>query len=183
MKELWLPVVGYEGLYEVSNQGNIRSVARRIPHSKKGYTRVFYGSVLTPITNKSRNNYCYISLKKDGKKKNLLLHRLIAQAFIPNPENKNQINHKDYNPCNNAVNNLEWCDSKYNLNYSLCNRKDQKGKHGRKVTAYDMSGNLIGSYNTVREAARQLNVYGQNICSILSGKNKWIKGYTFKDAA
>lgn len=183
-KELWLPIVGYEGLYEVSNLGNTRALSKFINHSKYGYKRRVYGKILTPRVNLKRNGYLELSITDaNGVKKNCKVHRLVAEAFIPNFNKHPQVNHKDFNPANNKVENLEWCDPNYNVNYSKHRRKNMKGLHGRKIEAYDMNGNLVGTYGTVREAARQLNCFGQNICSILRGKGKWVKGYTFKDAA
>ena len=99
--EEWKNVIGYEGLYEVSNKGNVRNVRRNT------------------LLKLSKTNYGYIQvyLYKNGIRTGLKVHRLVAQAFIPNPDNLPEVNHKDENPINNSVNNLEWCDHKYNVNY------------------------------------------------------------------
>ena len=100
----WRIIDGYEGVYEVSNTGLIRNAKGEIKKSqtKKG----------------SHTNYKEISLWKDGKNKRFLVHRLVASAFLPNPNNYPIINHKDENGTNNCVENLEWCDHKYNAKYN-----------------------------------------------------------------
>ena len=102
--EEWRPVVGYEGLYEVSNTGFVRRVSDLM---------VFKLSDL--------KGYCIVRLRKDGKGKSYLVHRLVAQAFIPNPLNLPQVNHIDENKKNNNIDNLEWCTAKYNANYGTRN--------------------------------------------------------------
>ena len=101
MMEEWKEIPGYEGLYEVSNMGNVRNVRRntllRLSKDCYGYTQV--------------------SLYKNSIRTGLRVHRLVAQAFLSNPDNLPQVNHKDEDKSNNRVDNLEWCDSKYNLNY------------------------------------------------------------------
>ena len=98
--EIWRPVIGYEGLYEVSSYGRVRSL-------KKNKVIKFF----------LKGGYPYCGLFSDGKQKNHQIHRLVAQAFIPNPDNLPQVNHKDEDKTNNIVDNLEWCDRKYNMNY------------------------------------------------------------------
>ena len=99
--EEWKNIIGYEGLYEVSNMGNVRNVRRNT------------------LLRFSKNNYGYIQvyLYKNGIRNGFKVHRLVAQAFIPNPDNLPQVNHKDEDKTNNSVENLEWCDHKYNVNY------------------------------------------------------------------
>lgn len=99
--EEWKEVPGYEGLYEVSNTGNVRSLIKN---------KIIKGFI-------NRCGYRLVGLTKNGIFKRFQVHRLVAQAFIPNPDNLPQINHKDENPSNNMVDNLEWCDATYNINY------------------------------------------------------------------
>lgn len=107
--EIWKPVEGFEGLYEVSNLGRVKSL--------------WFGKekILKPAKNGS--DYLLVDLYKNGKGKNFLVHRLVATAFIPNPEGFKQINHRDEVKTNNCVENIEWCDAKYNNNYGTRNER------------------------------------------------------------
>lgn len=106
MIENWKDVVGYEGLYQVSDRGNVLSL---------NYRNNGYAKRLTPKRNSKGR--LWVLLYRDGEKKPFLIHRLVAAAFIPNPEQFPEINHKDENPLNNSVENLEWCTRKYNVRY------------------------------------------------------------------
>jgi hypothetical protein len=176
-KELWLPVLGWEGIYEVSNIGNVRTVARYVGNFP------IYGRILSKRSNDKRSGYEEIMLRFAGRKRmNKKVHRLVAEAFLLNPNNLPQVNHIDFNVKNNSVSNLEWCTAKENTNHSRHRRPNMRGKYGRKIYAYDKFGDFVGEYGSVRDAGRSLGCHGQNICSILSGKAKFIKGYTFSDA-
>lgn len=107
MIENWKPVPGYEGLYEVSDKGNVRSLNYR----GNGETKL-----LSPALNKK--GYKHVGLHKDKKTTTFQVHRLVALAFIPNPDNLPQVNHKDKNTGNNCVENLEWCDGIYNIRHA-----------------------------------------------------------------
>lgn len=113
MKEFWKAITGFEGQYEVSTKGRVRSLYRLVK-GKCGTTHYRKGQILTPQTGSS---YAQVYLRVGDKQKWFYVHRLVAEAFIPNVENKPMINHKDENKLNNAVENLEWCDARYNLTY------------------------------------------------------------------
>lgn len=117
--EIWKDIEGYEGLYQVSNKGRVKSF-----HSGEG-------KIMKPGTHPL--GYKSVTLFKDKKGKVAKVHRLVAQAFIPNPENLPVINHKDENPSNNNVENLEWCTQKYNLNYGTCQERKEKTRAENKV--------------------------------------------------
>lgn len=114
MMEEWRPVVGYEGLYEVSNTGRVRSFDRYVKYSN-GQIHLHKGKVLSP--GKNTKGYLSVVLNCSGKRKTITVHRLVTEAFIPNPDNLPEVNHKDEDKTNNRVENLEWCDRNYNLNY------------------------------------------------------------------
>jgi hypothetical protein len=115
MAEIWKAVTGYEGLYEVSSLGNVRSLDRVI-RSKHNGTTLRKGRILTPFY-EEKKGYYQVALSKDGKEKKQRIHRLVATAFLDNPFNYTDINHKDEIKTNNKVDNLEWCTRKYNNNY------------------------------------------------------------------
>lgn len=170
MKEEWRAVPGYEGLYELSNMGRVRSLDRIVRASGVSKRRAF-GRVLNPYTNKLR--YQYVALSKDGKSKTLSIHRLVANVFVPNPNNYSIINHKDENPSNNRADNLEWCTQMYNVHYGTgMERGDAKSNHGRMaVDKLDLNGNYICSYRSISEAAEAVGVRKQSICACLKGKH------------
>ena len=99
-KEIWRPIKGYEGWYEVSSYGRVRSLDRVIIHSD-GRKRLFKGRILKP--KKYQNGYLFCDLCKNGQMKNVIIHRLVAQAFLPNPDNLPEVNHKDENKTNNFI--------------------------------------------------------------------------------
>ena len=120
-EEIWRPIEGYEGLYEVSSYGRVRSLDRYDKYSD-GRIYLHKGKVLSPA--KDKNGYFVVSLYFNGKHNTIKVHRLVAQAFIPNPDNLPEVNHLDEDKTNNRVENLEFCDRKYNLNYG--SRKDKE---------------------------------------------------------
>lgn len=137
MNEVWKDVKGYENLYQISNLGRLKSL------SKKGnYKNEYIRKTLTDI-----KGYSVCNLVKDKKYKYVRIHRLVAQAFIPNLENKPQVNHKDGNKQNNCVNNLEWCTNSENQLHAIKMglRKNENISKGRKkeINQYDLNGNYI----------------------------------------
>ena len=166
--EIWKDISGYEGLYQASSFGRILSLKR--------------GIILKQQLNPS--GYYYVALSKDGKGKRFLVSRLIAKNFIPNPYNLPEVNHKDENPKNNAVENLEWCSVAYNNTYG--NRtansaeSNKNGIRSKKVYQYDLNGNFIKEYPSQHQASRDNNYSQGNISSCLRGKVKQAYGYVWK---
>ena len=111
-QEIWKDIKGYEGLYQVSNMGRIKSLKRKVKN-KNGY-RIANEKIIKPVLTDTCKYYA-VGLHKNKKRKTLLVHRLVAINFIPNPNNYTEVNHKDENKQNNNVNNLEWCNHKYNM--------------------------------------------------------------------
>lgn len=190
-REKWKDIKKYEGKYQVSNLGNVRSLnyhrENKIKRLKKSNDKA---------------GYLVVGLCKNGKIRTYKVHRLVAEAFIFNPDNLPQINHKDENKNNNSVFNLEWCTSKYNNNYG--NRTDKakeklKGRtfseeHKKKLSdsrkgkfkssenpnskkAYCIEKDKI--YNSTREASEDINCCQSFISLVCSGKRENAKGYHF----
>ena len=127
MVEEWKDVEGYENIYQVSNYGNVRSLDR---YDRLG--RFKPGTILTAADN--GHGYKHVRLHKDGNHKMFYVHRLVAGAFIENPDNLPQVNHMDEDKSNNHVDNLEWCTNEYNSNYGNHNRKLSEAHKGKKLT-------------------------------------------------
>ena len=182
--ELWLPVVGYEGFYEVSNMGRVRSLSRMANHRRAGFKRVVYGKVLS-LTVGKRGGYLCVKLKDVGKPMCCKIHRLVALAWIKNPNNKPEVNHIDFDKTNNTVENLEWVTMMENKKhfYDSGRAKSQKGLKGTKIIAFTKGGEKVGEYRSIREAGRELGVHGQNICAVLKGAYQQTKGYIFQKAS
>lgn len=186
MEEIWKDIEGFEGYYQVSNFGNVRSLDR--------YVKNPYGtlSLRKRKINKQRydkDGYKQVNLSKDGKNKYYFVHRLVAQAFLPNPNNYPIINHIDEVKDNNCVDNLEWCTVKYNTNYGNCPQNISnglKGKHinrpdhSKPVLQYTKSGEFVSEYPSLSEAHRKIGIPYQNISSCCNGKSKTAKGYKWK---
>lgn len=174
-KEYWKPVVGYENLYEVSNLGRIRSFDRWVK-SKNGSIRICRGRILKPGTDK--RGYLYVVLCKNNKQKTYKVHRLVAEAFLPNPDNLPQVNHKDENKQNNNVENLEFCDCKYNINFGTRNEKVSK-KLSKAVVQYTLDGTFVREWPSAMDAEREGGFRSECICMCCKGKIKTYKGFIF----
>lgn len=157
-KEEWKAVPGYEGYYEVSNIGRVRSVTRKII-DRTGRSHTYYGKLLSATSDGSQWGYKHITLMRGGKYKTIRVHRLVATAFIPNPMNYPVINHKDCNPANNIVDNLEWCTPEYNNNYAPTKQKRSAG-----VIQYNRYGDEVARYKSITDAGRAVGRYHSSIC-------------------
>lgn len=145
--EVWKPVVGYEGFYEVSNLGNVRSITREVKNVNG--TRTINGRVLKKLY---RKGYIAYDLSMLGKTSRKAAHRLVAIAFIENPKNLPVVNHIDENPANNVVGNLEWVDFKTNCNHGTRNKRiAESNGHNVKVTR--KSTGEVNYYNGMTEAS------------------------------
>lgn len=160
--ENWKDIIGFEGLYQVSDLGRVKSFYN-------GKERVLVGV-------KNTNGYLKVGLWKDGKVKQYRVHRLVAEAFIPNPYGLPEVNHKDECKTNNAVSNLEWCDNRYNNNYGTRTERSAKAQ-SRTVHQYTLDGSLVRSYPSVMEAERSTGCNHGYISKCCNGKYKQAYGY------
>lgn len=160
MNEIWKDVVGYEGIYQVSNYGNVKRNDKDIKGCINGSGRMI------------------VLLYKNGVRSCKYVHRLVGESFIPNPNQYPQINHKDENPLNNCVENLEWCTCRYNNTYGT-RIKRAATKTSKKVGQYDSTGNLIKIWPSVMECARC--GYSQSSISLCCrGKKENYKKFIWK---
>ena len=155
MIEEWRDIVGYEGLYQVSNMGRVRS----LNYNKTGVTKIMKHSMT--------KGYHHIMLSKNGKVKRFRVHRLVAQAFIPNPQGLPDINHKDENKNNNCIDNLEWCTKDYNNNYSF----------NKNIIGVNMSSGLILEFDSIKNVGDITGINNSNICSCCNGKRNSAGGW------
>lgn len=176
-KEIWKDIIGYEGLYQVSNLGRIKSL--NFNHTKKE-------KIINPRTG---NRYYMIALYKNGVRKDCLLHRIVAENFIENKESKPYVNHKDENCFNNNVNNLMWCTHKENMNWGTRNirisiKNTNNRKKCKKINQYDLQGNFIKTWDSIKEACENLNINPSHVSSCCRKKygRKTIGGYIWKYA-
>ena len=173
-KEEWKAIQGYEGIYEVSNFGNVRS----LPRYKRGNfdSKVFIeGKTIKQV--KNNRGYYIVQLSKNNKVKNFSVHRLVAEAFIPNPNNFPQVNHKDEDKSNNRVSNLEWMTLKRNINYGTRNKRMALTK-GKNVKAFDDDGNFIMWFCSIAVAEKITGISDISRCTL--GKTEHAGGYVWK---
>ena len=183
--EIWKDIKGFEGRYQVSNLGRVRSLDHVTIMRRKGYkdcSVLYRGNMLKPSLHLG---YYRISMTKNGHKRPYLVHRLVAEAFIPNPNNLPMINHKDEVRSNNVVDNLEWCDALYNNNYGTRNERLFESvcrPRMRAVLQYDKEGNLIQRFESISEASRLTGIDVQRIHSACHNRERrhGTNGYIFK---
>ena len=178
--EEWKEVDGFEGLYEVSNFGRVKSVSRYV---KNGLTEKKINEKILVCSREKKTGYLRVTLCKNGKQKIVKVHRLVAFAFLPNLNNYPQVNHKDEDKSNNRVDNLEWCTAKYNMNYGKRNERAAKsntnGTRSRPVIQIK-DGNIIAEFPSASEVERALGFGQRNISSCCRGKYKQAYGYEWK---
>lgn len=176
--EEWRDVAGYEGYYQVSNKGNVRSVDREIECN--GGIRLQKGKQLKPFVNKQ--GYRQVILNKKGMKL-FRINRLVAQAFVPNPEGLPIVNHKDEDKGNDNAENLEWCTYLYNLTYNeLHHRRNNKNRSNSIAVVKIKDGLVIDTYPSTREAARSVNGNSGNISQCCRGLKNSAYGFQWEYA-
>lgn len=181
MIEKWEPIQGYESLYEVSNLGNVKSLSK-VRGCCNGGEKILKQQY-------AKSGYMIVGLCKNGKMKSFNVHKLVAKAFIPNFNNKPQINHIDGNKCNNKVDNLEWCTVSENVKHAYDNnlkkgawvgQKDGKHPNSRKVAQYNKEMILIKIWDSMSEAHRETGVFVDSISKCCKKIYKTAGGYIWE---
>lgn len=185
---IWKDIFGFEGLYKISDCGQVKSLS-------------YYGGKRQKILKlrPDKNGYLIVGLWKNRKRYTMKVHRIVAQTFIPNPDNFPQVNHKDGNPANNHVDNLEWCTAKYNCNYGEHSIKAAKAQLGKKHTMEHImkirenspnrkpvvmvekeSMKVLAEFPSSCEAARQINGTATNITQACKKPHRTYRGYYWR---
>ena len=160
--ETFKDIKGYEGLYQISNRGNVRSLRSNIVMKLSC----------------CKDNYLKVKFCKNGEQKTVQVHRLVAESFIDNPGNKPQINHKDCNKSNNDISNLEWVTAKENTTHAIENGLFANViRQGRKVLKLDEQDNVIREYVSISEAAKENKCHPSNIRKVCNGIINKTGGY------
>lgn len=167
--EIWKDITGYEGRYQVSNEGRVRSLP------VKSTTRYYGGKVLVQMTDNI--GYKVVNLSR----KTYKVHRLVAAAFVDNPNNYPHVNHIDEDKTNNSASNLEWCTPEHNNNHGTRNKRISQNA-GRKVVQYDMQGNEIRTWDSIAKAAKHYGVARTTICGCCAGRQHTSCGYIWRYA-
>ena len=191
MEEVWKDIKDFDG-YQVSNLGRVRRLDRTVVFQQTQHgktctlTQVRKGKLLS-INNSGR--YSHVLIKH---KNNFLVHRLMAEAFLPNPDNLPCVNHKDENKHNNFIwvnpdgsvdpdkSNLEWCTYKYNVNYGTGIERNIKAQPKTPVIQVSLSGEYITEHESIQEAGRVTDVSVSNICNCCQGKRKTAGGFIWR---
>ena len=193
-EEEWRDIRDYEGLYMISSYGRVKSLGRWVNYKNKG-KKWQKEKILKPLVKKG--GYLHVGLHKNGKIKNYLVHRLVAEAFIQNPNNYPQVNHKDENPSNNFVNNLEFCTAKYNVNYGTRLERVAEKMKGKKLSEESknkiseanskpvlqidqLTDTIIAEFPSINEVQRQLGINQSNISKCCLGKINTSYGFKWQ---
>ena len=179
--EIWKDVFGFEGLYQVSNLGKVRSLDRLV-NSGIGI-RLYKGRVLKPVNN--NDGYLQVALSKDGKQTTFLVHRLVYEAFNGKIPEGMQVNHIDEDKTNNSIENLNVMTSKENINWGTGNERRAKSMINHKslskpIIQYSLTGEKLAEFEGLHDAARKLNINLGNISSALNGRIKTAGGFKWK---
>lgn len=175
--EVFKNILWFEGKYQISNLWNVKSL---------DYRNTGKETILK--NRKHKNWYFNISLSKNWKSKNYFIHRLVAEVFIENPENKRTVNHKNGIKIDNKLENLEWMTDKENINHSINILWNEPkiwkiwlyNHRSRKIKQFDRQNNFIKNFDTIEAAAKELKVFSQSIIAVCRGRQKTAWGFIFK---
>lgn len=184
MEEVWKPVEGYEEFYQVSNMGRVRSIDRIVAKGWRPYLK--HGRVLAPQAR--QHGYLSVWLYTGDAKKQVSVHRLVAEAFCERKEGQDEVNHLNENKQDNRAENLAWCTRSENCSYGeklAESRKKWRNRADRSkaVRQYTLSGEFVKEYPSLHEVRRQTGFGEGNICHAINGKYTHAYGYVWKYAS
>lgn len=174
-QEIWKDVKGYEGLYQVSNLGRVKSL-RRKTWNGKGYFVINEKYLKESFNNSGYKN---VGISKNGKSRFYAVHRLVAETFVKNPNNYNVVNHINEIKTDNRPENLEWCTKQYNSTYGTA-RERQAKKTRKKVVQYDVNGVFIRNWDYIRLVEKELGIRNSDITACCKGRRKLAGGYKWE---
>jgi len=195
MREIWKDIQGYEMLYQVSNQGRVRSLDR-VVSCKNGKRKNLHGNIIRP--QRCSNGYLFVCLSKQGTVRQHRVHRLVAIAFLQRQDDKCEVNHINECKTDNNVSNLEWLSHRDNIVHGtqqqrgvahrnqrgerngMFGRKGKLNPHSKRVLQLDLNGNRITSYDSIREAAVATNSNASSITSVCRGRLIQTNGYKWQ---
>lgn len=175
-QEEWRDIEGFEGLYQVSNYGRVKSLQREVRANTCG-VRMLAEKVLR--ASKNNAGYMLVVLCKNGKHFNKMVHRLVAEAFIANPNGFKEVNHKDENKLNNNIENLEWCNRVYNATYGTGVERCAKQKW-KSIDMIDLNGCVLQTFDSALQAEKETGINRKNISSVCLGKRNIAGGYNWR---
>lgn len=170
-EEIWKDIKGFEGLYQVSSFGNVRSLERTLNNGNQWKGRL--------LKQELNHGYKRVLLCKNGKKQHFRVHKLVAMVFVPNPNNYTIVNHIDEDKTHNYYTNLEWCTAKYNSNYGNCKYKIAK-KLSKPVLQFTTNGVLVGRYSSLSDVGRKTGYGIGYISQCCNGKYNTAYDYVWR---
>lgn len=180
MEEIWKDIEGYEGLYQVSNMGRVRSLERTRSMNQDRVRKPVPvpGRILVP--QKKKAGYLGVVLSKDGKQRNVRIHCIVAKSFLPNPEGKPQVNHINGIKSDNRLSNLEWATNSENQQHALATGLRDMSQRRKAIFQYDMSGKFIRSWNGAVEVEKETGMSQRYVASCCRGEERSAYGFVWK---
>lgn len=178
-QEIWKPIKGYEGTYDVSNLGRVRARERKSIRRSDGRVNILPETILKGSFCGSNRLYVRVGLCKNYKTKTFLVHRLVAEAFLSKEDGEDYINHLDNNPSNNCAENLEWCTQSHNIQYAYDNGT-KVGPHMVDVDQLTLDGEYIRTWHGIAPIRKKLGILGSNIGKVCRGQRNQAGGYKWR---